>query len=145
MYCNGSGWFNTSSNWCIYLANLLPNTLNNQTGYYYNKVHATSSNEYEAKIHFRLEYWQRTTRFHRGLALHATNASSRFLINQLIIVKLISNILGANNNQFSVIFGDPTKFGLGLFSILFDVLFILQHYVFYRDPAKYDSFENEDD
>lgn len=30
------------------------------------------------------------------------------------------------------IFGDPTKFGLGLFSICFDVFFIIQHYVFYR-------------
>jgi len=28
--------------------------------------------------------------------------------------------------------GDPTKFGLGLFSVLFDVLFMIQHYVLYR-------------
>lgn len=30
------------------------------------------------------------------------------------------------------IFGDPTKFGLGLFSVLFDILFIVQHYFLYR-------------
>lgn len=30
------------------------------------------------------------------------------------------------------IFGDPTKFGLGLFSVAFDILFIIQHYVLYR-------------
>ena len=35
-------------------------------------------------------------------------------------------------DDWSSIFGDPTKFGLGLFSVLFDVFFILQHYVFYR-------------
>ena len=29
-------------------------------------------------------------------------------------------------------FGDPTKFGLGLISILFDLLFMFQHYVLYR-------------
>lgn len=28
--------------------------------------------------------------------------------------------------------GNPTKFGLGLFSVLFDVLFMVQHYVLYR-------------
>ncbi len=35
-------------------------------------------------------------------------------------------------DDWSSIFGDPTKFGLGLFSVLFDVFFMLQHYVFYR-------------
>jgi len=30
------------------------------------------------------------------------------------------------------VMGNPTKFGLGLFSMLFDVLFIVQHYVLYR-------------
>lgn len=28
--------------------------------------------------------------------------------------------------------GDPTKFGLGLFSVVFDILFIVQHYFLYR-------------
>jgi len=44
---------------------------------------------------------------------------------------------GVNNKQFSNIFGDPTKFGLGLFSILFDLLFIVQHYLLYRGNVPY--------
>lgn len=44
---------------------------------------------------------------------------------------------GVNNSDFSNIFGDPTKFGLGLFSILFDALFIVQHYVLYRNKPGY--------
>ena len=35
-------------------------------------------------------------------------------------------------DDWGSIFGDPTKFGLGFFSILFDLLFMLQHYVLYR-------------
>ena len=44
---------------------------------------------------------------------------------------------GVNNSDFSNIFGDPTKFGLGLFSILFDALFIVQHYMLYRHKPGY--------
>ncbi|XP_062412691.1 cystinosin [Sardina pilchardus] len=40
-----------------------------------------------------------------------------------------------NNDKWRLIFGDPTKFGLGLFSIFFDVIFILQHYCLYRKPG----------
>lgn len=42
---------------------------------------------------------------------------------------MTSNIF---SDDFQSIFGDPTKFGLGLFSVLFDVLFMVQHYVLYR-------------
>lgn len=41
-------------------------------------------------------------------------------------------LLAYNSDDWSSIFGDPTKFGLGFFSILFDILFIIQHYVLYR-------------
>lgn len=41
-------------------------------------------------------------------------------------------ILAYNNDDWSSIFGDPTKFGLGFFSVLFDVLFMVQHYCLYR-------------
>ncbi|KAM9461763.1 cystinosin [Clarias gariepinus] len=37
-----------------------------------------------------------------------------------------------NNNQWKLIFGDPTKFGLGVFSIFFDIIFMIQHYCLYR-------------
>jgi hypothetical protein len=36
-------------------------------------------------------------------------------------------------NDITVISGNPIKTGLGLTSILFDILFILQHYVWFAD------------
>ncbi|XP_022100200.1 cystinosin-like [Acanthaster planci] len=44
-------------------------------------------------------------------------------------------LLSFNNDDWRSIFGDPTKFGLGLFSILFDMLFMVQHYILYRGRA----------
>ena len=44
-------------------------------------------------------------------------------------------LLSANYDDWGSIFGSPTKFGLGFFSILFDILFIIQHYVLYRTPS----------
>ena len=49
------------------------------------------------------------------------------------------------SDDWSSIFGDPTKFGLGLFSILFDILFIVQHYVLYRKNIPYVQISNEED
>ncbi|KAK2869074.1 hypothetical protein Q7C36_000945 [Tachysurus vachellii] len=40
-----------------------------------------------------------------------------------------------NNNQWKLIFGDPTKFGLGIFSIFFDIIFMIQHYCLYRSKG----------
>ncbi|KAK0156063.1 Cystinosin [Merluccius polli] len=48
-----------------------------------------------------------------------------------------------NNDEWGLIFGDPTKFGLGLFSVLFDVLFMVQHYCLYRDPSQYMAVDRE--
>ena len=50
-------------------------------------------------------------------------------------------VISYNENNWSSFIGDPTKFGLGLFSILFDIIFILQHYVFYRqkNPSKLET------
>ncbi|CAI9591405.1 unnamed protein product [Staurois parvus] len=42
-----------------------------------------------------------------------------------------------NNDEWKLIFGDPTKFGLGLFSIIFDIVFITQHYCLYRKHQAY--------
>jgi len=47
-----------------------------------------------------------------------------------------------NYDDWKSIFGNVTKFGLGFFSVLFDVLFILQHYVFYRHNQPYDEIIN---
>jgi len=38
-------------------------------------------------------------------------------------------------DDWKSIFGDPTKFGLGAFSIFFDVIFMFQHYVLYRKKS----------
>ncbi|XP_048416146.2 cystinosin-like isoform X1 [Stegostoma tigrinum] len=42
-----------------------------------------------------------------------------------------------NNDEWLLIFGDPTKFGLGLFSVLFDIFFMIQHYCLYRQKSDY--------
>ncbi|KAJ0032670.1 hypothetical protein NQD34_002751 [Periophthalmus magnuspinnatus] len=47
-----------------------------------------------------------------------------------------------NNDQWMLFFGNPTKFGLGLFSVLFDLLFISQHYCLYR--TKYQPLPSEE-
>ncbi|PVI03345.1 hypothetical protein DM02DRAFT_652623 [Periconia macrospinosa] len=46
-------------------------------------------------------------------------------------------------NDWSGITGNPIKFGLGNVTIVFDIIFILQHYVLYRHPPK--SLEDEDE
>ena len=38
-----------------------------------------------------------------------------------------------NFADWSVITGDPVKFGLGLLSVAFDILFVIQHYVCFRN------------
>ena len=43
----------------------------------------------------------------------------------LIVVRLFAD-------DWGTIFGDPTKFGLGLFSVIFDLFFMVQHYGLYR-------------
>ncbi|GAB5580630.1 cystinosin isoform X1 [Prionailurus iriomotensis] len=44
-----------------------------------------------------------------------------------------------NNDQWTLIFGDPTKFGLGVFSIFFDIVFFIQHFCLYRKNPGYDQ------
>ncbi|XP_055848767.1 cystinosin homolog isoform X1 [Episyrphus balteatus] len=54
-------------------------------------------------------------------------------------LSMLQMILNAYNyDDWVSIFGDPTKFGLGLFSVLFDIFFMLQHYVFYRNLQPYE-------
>jgi len=48
-------------------------------------------------------------------------------------------IVSGNNDDWPSMFGNPTKFGLGALSILFDLVFILQHYVLYREQIAVDS------
>ncbi|KAI2659454.1 Cystinosin [Labeo rohita] len=51
-----------------------------------------------------------------------------------------------NNNKWKIIFGDPTKFGLGVLSIFFDVVFITQHYCLYRNrELMYQDLDNQNE
>ncbi|XP_048079090.1 cystinosin isoform X1 [Ursus arctos] len=42
-------------------------------------------------------------------------------------------------DQWTLIFGDPTKFGLGVFSVFFDIVFFVQHFCLYRRKPGYDQ------
>ncbi|XP_078050353.1 lysosomal cystine transporter cystinosin isoform X2 [Augochlora pura] len=54
------------------------------------------------------------------------------------VLSMLQMILNAYNyDDWDSIFGDPTKFGLGFFSVAFDIFFIIQHYVLYRDQDEY--------
>jgi len=60
----------------------------------------------------------------------------------LSIIQMI--MISYNNDDWPGFFTDPTKFGLGLFSILFDILFIVQHYILYRHrPIPYTIVEDD--
>ncbi|XP_063361237.1 cystinosin homolog isoform X1 [Cydia amplana] len=58
-------------------------------------------------------------------------------------LSIFQMVLNAYNyNDWISFFGDATKFGLGLFSLVFDVFFILQHYVFYRENNDFDVVDS---
>lgn len=61
------------------------------------------------------------------------------------VLSILQMILQSyNNDQWMIFFGNPTKFGLGLFSVLFDLLFISQHYCLYRQAAEYQDIPTEE-
>ena len=45
-------------------------------------------------------------------------------------------VIAYNNDDWGSLFGDPTKLWLGPFSLVFDIFFMLQHYVFYRNVSQ---------
>lgn len=47
-------------------------------------------------------------------------------------------------NDFSGIYGDIVKFGLGCVSIIFDIIFMVQHYILYSHNS-YDDDDDDDD
>jgi cystinosin len=49
-------------------------------------------------------------------------------------------LIGYNNDDWDSIFGDFTKFGLGLISVLFDLVFMVQHYWLYRGNTPHEEF-----
>lgn len=54
-------------------------------------------------------------------------------------------LIAYNNDDWGSIFGDPTKFGLGFFSVAFDIFFMLQHYVFYRGNVPHDPLNGSNE
>merc|ERR1719315_252426 len=60
-----------------------------------------------------------------------------FTGGSLSILQMI--LISWNNDDWGSIFGDPTKFGLGFFSVVFDIFFMLQHYVFYRGNLPHET------
>ncbi|XP_028258912.1 cystinosin [Parambassis ranga] len=60
------------------------------------------------------------------------------------ILSILQMILQSyNNDEWTLVFGDPTKFGLGLFSVMFDILFMTQHYCLYRHLPQYEAVTQE--
>lgn len=51
---------------------------------------------------------------------------------------LVKVVLTSFSDDWKEIFGDFTKFGLGAISLSFDILFIFQHYIFYRNSVSYE-------
>ncbi|XP_053285898.1 cystinosin isoform X3 [Pleuronectes platessa] len=66
-----------------------------------------------------------------------------FIGGNLSILQMI--LQSYNNDEWRLIFGDPTKFGLGLFSVVFDILFMIQHYCLYRQQPQYEVVTQQTD
>ncbi len=58
-------------------------------------------------------------------------------------------LLAINYNDWSSLFGSITKLGLGIVSIGFDLIFIIQHYILYKKPQQeedgYHVLDNNED
>jgi len=52
------------------------------------------------------------------------------------IVQMV--LQGFNTNDWTAFYGNPVKFGLGLISMIFDILFMIQHYILYRNSESYE-------
>ena len=48
-----------------------------------------------------------------------------------------------NFDDWTSFFGNPTKFGIALVTYIFDIIFILQHYVCYHDTRKEETKRND--
>mmetsp|Transcript_649 Transcript_649/g.929 ORF Transcript_649/g.929 Transcript_649/m.929 type:complete len:288 (+) Transcript_649:180-1043(+) len=50
------------------------------------------------------------------------------------VLSLLQGVLDwINSGNYRLFLGDPVKFGLSLFSIFFDIIFMIQHYILYPD------------
>ncbi|XP_059151677.1 cystinosin-like [Physella acuta] len=53
-------------------------------------------------------------------------------------------LLAYNGDDWDSIFGNVTKFGLGVVTIIYDSIFLVQHYVLYRGKASYQGLKELD-
>ena len=53
-------------------------------------------------------------------------------------------VLSYKSDDWGSIFGDPTKLVLGFFSILFDILFMVQHYGLHRYHSNYAEIKGQE-
>lgn len=74
-----------------------------------------------------------------GWSIH--NILLDFIGGTLSIIQMF--VLAYNYNDWLQIFGNLTKFGLGAFSISFDILFIIQHYFLYANPEHIEIEDHE--
>ncbi|EDV26846.1 uncharacterized protein TRIADDRAFT_54169 [Trichoplax adhaerens] len=51
-------------------------------------------------------------------------------------------LIAYNHDDWGSMLGNPTKFGLGVLSIAFDVIFIIQHYILYKRDKTYVTLIN---
>ena len=54
-------------------------------------------------------------------------------------------MIAYNYDDWKTFIGDFTKFGLAALSILFDLIFIIQHYILYRHSTSLQVIANVDD
>lgn len=50
-----------------------------------------------------------------------------------------------DTSDWEIFYGNPTKLGLAVISILFDILFMIQHYILYPKARKYENLEKQKD
>jgi len=50
-----------------------------------------------------------------------------------------------DSNDWEIFYGNPTKLGLAVISILFDILFMIQHYLLYPKNKHYENLERRKD
>ena len=50
-----------------------------------------------------------------------------------------------NFDDWSSFSGNPTKFIVGVFTLVFDVILIIQHYMCYRNSQPWEQIPSEDD
>lgn len=69
---------------------------------------------------------------------------SELLYNCLVhfLFDISNNIFSYLSDDWESIFGNVTKFGLGLVTIFFDSVFLIQHYILYRGKAGYETMKD---